>query len=201
MIRIHKTPGLLRKLYPQLTWTRDTDEIYLTFDDGPQPDVTEWVLEQLDQFHAKATFFCVGENIFKHSDIASLVLTKGHKISNHTYNHLNGWNNEDDYYLENIVKCESFISGDNQLFRPPYGRIKKSQINKLDNYEIIMWSHLAWDFDSGMNPKHSIEALSSAEPGSILVFHDSYKSFKNLKMILPEILENLSGRDLKMNTL
>jgi len=189
-----KTPIWLRWLYPSLIWKKSNSSktLYLTFDDGPIPEVTPFVLDVLNQFDAKATFFCIGDNIRKHPEIFDEVLNAGHSIGNHTYNHLNGWKTDDDTYVENVIKCDTRVNS--ILFRPPYGRIKRSQIKKLSalypEFEIIMWDVLSGDFDQQLDPekclRHTVEA---ACPGSIIVFHDSIKAFRILKEVLPKALE------------
>lgn len=201
-MQFYQTPKFLEWLYPGLTWRKNTDsEIFLTFDDGPDEEVTPWVLHILEKYNAKATFFVVGENYQRQPATADALLQNGHKIANHTFNHLKGWQVNDRNYLDNVWKCRNTINSGNKLFRPPYGRIKRSQIQKLREFDIIMWSHLSWDFAKGMKVDKSIKALSKAPPGSILVFHDSKKSFPNLKQILEPILINLHTRGLKFETL
>ncbi len=207
MIRIHKTPGILKWLYPSLTWERESEnQIHLTFDDGPQPDVTNWILAELDKYDAKATFFCVGQNMEKYPDIVKETISRGHKVANHTFDHLKGWTTDDAQYISNISKCDRHLTvvkgSEKNLFRPPYGRIRRSQIKALtDNYEIIMWSHLSWDFDVNVNIRGSLTHLKKAESGSILVFHDNEKSFKNVKSMLPELLVFYNERKYKFSTL
>lgn len=182
-------PRFLQLFAPSCTWKVNTQDkvLYLTFDDGPHPDITAWVLDLLKQFNASATFFCVGENAMKYPDVVKRILHEGHGLGNHTYNHIKGWNSENQFYLDNIKKASEFVPS--KLFRPPYGRIKPAQIRLLKNdFEIIMWSHLSRDYDPGLNRKESIQAMKKAGPGSIMVFHDSIKAFDNLKSILPPIL-------------
>src|ERR1700710_2450857 len=146
-----KSPRLLKKLYPELIWDVKPGKpcIYLTFDDGPIPIVTPFVLNILKQYHAKATFFCIGDNVSKHPDVFEQVKNAGHAIGNHTFNHLKGWKTDDKTYLDNFLKADKLMG--TNLFRPPYGRIKKSQINLLKqakpNVNIIMWDMLSGDFD------------------------------------------------------
>src|SRR5215217_3318476 len=142
-----KTPWLLKKLYPQLIWDSDKHSrtIYLTFDDGPIPIVTPFVLNILAQYQAKATFFCIGDNVTKHTDIFENLKLAGHAIGNHTFNHLKGWDTADELYVQNFIKAEEILQS--QLFRPPYGRIKRSQIKLLKqhrpNIKIVMWDVLS----------------------------------------------------------
>ncbi len=205
MIRFFETPWITRVWYPSLIWKiKSKDSIYLTFDDGPHPEVTPWVLKELAYMNAKATFFCLGKNLEKHPEIANQIISSGHQIGNHTYKHEKGWKVSDGHYLEDIRKCDQQIGEmeiETNLFRPPYGRIKKSQISRLGQKKIIMWSHLSWDFDPQVNVSKSIKKLKQAKAGSILVFHDSEKAFENLKVILPEILLHFQSKGLKFEVL
>ncbi len=194
MMYFVKTPYLLKKLYPSaLLWNKSRVDkvIYLTFDDGPIPIVTPWVLKTLKTFNVKATFFCIGDNINKHPDIFKNLIADNHAIGNHTFNHLNGWKTADSDYLNNISICKQYI--DTMLFRPPYGRIKKSQIDKLlsaKETKIIMWDVLSGDFDTRLAPEKCLKnVLKHTENGSIVVFHDSLKAFDRLEYTLPKALE------------
>jgi peptidoglycan/xylan/chitin deacetylase (PgdA/CDA1 family) len=189
-----KTPWLLKKLYPQLVWnySRIQPVIYLTFDDGPIPIVTPFVLKTLKQFEAKATFFCIGDNIQKHPDIFKQVQAEGHSIGNHTFNHLKGWKTEDQTYVENFKKADE--QHPTLLFRPPYGRIKRSQIKQLQalklGLKIIMWDVLSGDFDMSLKPEDCLKGvLKHTDNGAIIVFHDSLKAFNRLEYVLPRALE------------
>jgi len=170
-------------------------KVYLTFDDGPTPKITPWVLNQLKEFNAKATFFCIGDNIQKHPEIFQSVLQNGHIIGNHTFNHLNGWKTKTLDYIKNVQCCKESIqqltTDNQQLFRPPYGKIRKSQANMLrkEGYKIIMWDVLSGDFDTSISPEKCIQnVVRHTQPGSIIVFHDSVKSYKNLEFTLPKYL-------------
>lgn len=189
-----KTPFWLRWLYPTLLWKKpgSSNIIYLTFDDGPIPEVTPFVLEVLRQFDAKATFFCIGDNIRKHPEIFNEVLKAGHSVGNHTFNHLNGWKTEDETYLSNFSLCQKQLN--TNLFRPPYGRIKRSQIHKLKesnpDLKIVMWDVLSGDFDQKLDPDKCLrQTVEATCPGSIIVFHDSLKAFRILQDVLPKALE------------
>ena len=191
---LHGTPTWVQRLYPDFIWNIETTkkEIFLTFDDGPIPEVTEYVLEQLESYDAKATFFCVGENLQKHLDIAKRVVEAGHTLGNHTFNHLKGWETNNAIYNENVNRCEEQLGElqDSQLlFRPPYGRIKRSQGAALKNYKIIMWNRLSWDFGNNLNTRNALRHLVKSPVGSILVFHDNQKSFKNMSVLLPQVLK------------
>ena len=200
-----KTPFLLKKLYPSsLVWNKSRNQkvIFLTFDDGPIPIVTPWVLKTLKNFNAKATFFCIGENIAKHPEIFEQLKADGHAVGNHTHNHLKGWLTDDKIYLENFKKCQSLTQ--TNLFRPPYGRIKFSQIKLLKNQvanskhqddlqrnqiSIIMWDVLSGDFDTKLSPEKCLKnVIKHTQNGSIIVFHDSLKAWDRLEYTLPKAL-------------
>jgi peptidoglycan/xylan/chitin deacetylase (PgdA/CDA1 family) len=195
-----KTNKFIKKIFPSYIWDIPNMEnkVYLTFDDGPTPKITEWVLEELKKHQAKATFFCIGKNIKNHPAIFSKVIDEGHSIGNHTYNHLKGWNTSTAEYLDNITLCESEINNLNsKIFRPPYGKIKKLQSEKLRKlgYKIIMWDVLSADFDQTITPEKCLEnVLQNVQSGSIIVFHDSVKAFKNLAYTLPRTLGILKQR-------
>jgi len=201
---------VLSLFYPSLTWSKKTDEkvIYLTFDDGPIPEVTEYVLDELNRFSAKATFFCVGHNIEKNRNIFDKLTLTHHSIGNHTFNHLNGWKTENDNYFDNIRQCEAIIgnkakSQGKKLFRPPYGKIKYSQLRKLkEDYEIVMWDVLTGDFNVNLNEEKCLKkAIKYTDKGSIVIFHDSIKSQKNLQYVLPRYLEHYSSAGYKFEAL
>jgi len=195
-----KTPRVVQKFFPNYSWRIRTEkkEIYLTFDDGPVPDFTPWVLDTLKKFDAKATFFCVGENIEKYPHIYQQIITDNHSIGNHTFNHLQGWKTSTTKYIKNIIKAESYLKDaeKNQgikLFRPPHGRIKPMQarILRKKGYKIIMWDVLSGDFDQKLSKEECLQhTLKHINNGSIVVFHDSVKSFKNLDYVLPRVLEH-----------
>ncbi|NVO03500.1 MAG: polysaccharide deacetylase family protein [Bacteroidetes bacterium] len=188
-------PYVVRSLSKRnLTWKINTSEkvIYLTFDDGPIPEVTTFVLKQLEEFDAKATFFCVGDNVRKYPEIFETIINANHAIGNHSYNHLNGWKSLSKDYLKNIQKCDSFF--ETNLFRPPYGKISPMQILKLKkNYSIVLWSVLSYDFDIETTGEKCLEnVISHSEAGSIVVFHDSIKASENLFYALPKFLKHFS---------
>lgn len=197
---LHKTPIVAQWLYPNLVWKQSNKEkvIYITFDDGPIPEITPWVLGTLDQFKAKATFFCVGENVHKHPDIFNEVVSRGHSVGNHTYHHLNGWSTDPTEYLKDFLKCEEELQKFGQggrLFRPPYGRITKKQIKQLSSREIIMWDVLSGDFSKKIKAKTILEkSMTHSRAGSIIVFHDSMKAFENLQHVLPRYLEHFRSK-------
>ncbi|MFN8428390.1 MAG: polysaccharide deacetylase family protein [Spirosomataceae bacterium] len=191
---------ILNIIFPKYLWQVDTSEkvIYLTFDDGPVPYYTDFVLDQLKNYRAFATFFCVGENIKKHPDVFQRLIENGHSVGNHTFNHLKGWNTEIKNYLGNFLKCQIEIEkyARSDLFRPPYGRIKKKQAEEvLKTHKIVMWSVLTRDYDSSYDADKCLKnAIKNTENGSIVLFHDSEKAWKNLSYVLPRYLEYFSER-------
>lgn len=197
-----KTPFWLKKIYSSYYWDINTQEkiLYLTFDDGPHPTATPFVLYQLQQYNAKATFFCIGKNVIAHPNIYAQIIADGHLTGNHTHNHLNGWKTETKVYLENIKLAEQQIRS--SLFRPPYGRIKREQGKLLISkdfdgrgYNIIMWDVLSGDFDNKISPEKCLANVTrKATNGSIIVFHDSEKAFKNMSYALPNVLEFFSEK-------
>lgn len=209
-----KTPLVVKKLFPDYTWEIATIEkdLYLTFDDGPTLEITKWVLDTLNQYNAKATFFCIGENIKNHPEIFNQILEEGHAIGNHTNNHIKGWKTKTKDYLENVLQAEGSIA--NQipntkyqipnssftnhqspiinLFRPPYGQIKGKQGKRLMElgYRIIMWDVLSFDWDKTVSNEECLKnVISKSKNGSIIVFHDSVKASNNMKFALPKVLE------------
>ncbi len=189
-----KTPWLLKKLYPSFIWDtpRTPRCIYLTFDDGPIPIVTPFVLNILKQYDAKAAFFCIGDNVRKHADIFEQVKNDGHTIGNHTYNHLKGWNTEDRIYLDNFLEADKLL--DTKLFRPPYGRMKKSQLKLLQQakpgLQAIMWNVLSADFDVNITPEKCLDnVIKHTKGGDIVLFHDSLKARDRMEYALPRAME------------
>jgi len=227
-----KSPLLLKWYYPTLLWNmpRSDKVIYLTFDDGPIPNVTDFVLKTLKAFNAKATFFCIGDNIVKHPDVFNRVKNDGHAIGNHTFNHLRGWKTDDETYVSNFLKCQALTQS--TLFRPPYGRIKKSQIKKLKSValslnpdpkapiknstsadslqhqipgtplKIVMWDVLSGDFDPNLSPEKCFQnVVRHTGKGSIVVFHDSLKAAERLTYALPKVLTYYSERGYRFECL
>ena len=198
-----KTPDFIQNLFPNFTWRIPTLEkvIYLTFDDGPIPEVTPWVLNQLAKYDAKATFFCVGENVKKHQDVFQEVLQQGHSVGNHTYNHLNGWGADNLPYFHNIRHCARLV--DSSLFRPPYGRLMPKQAQFLQrHYRIIMWDVLSGDFDLNISKEQCLQnVIKKTKPGSIIVFHDSLKAQAKLQYVLPKVLEYYSQQGFRFEAL
>ncbi|PWA06837.1 polysaccharide deacetylase family protein [Flavobacterium psychrotolerans] len=206
-----KTNALIKRMYSKYIWdipNRDK-KVYLTFDDGPTPEITKWTLLQLRKYNIKATFFCIGNNIEKYPEIFNTIIQEGHALGNHTFNHLNGWNTSTEVYLEDIKKCSDALSyqptaADCKLFRPPYGKITTHQSKKLTQmgYKIIMWDVLSADFDQTITPEKCLEnVISNVTSGSIIVFHDSVKSFENLAFTLPKTLEFLKEKGYRCDTI
>jgi len=189
---------------PQLTWTREVadKEVFLTFDDGPHPQITPWVMAELDKVGAKATFFVVGENAEKYFSIVDEMQKSGHRVGNHTHRHIKGWRVSAKKYLEDIADCEDYLT-DNTLFRPPYGQINFGAIPTIKkNYEIIMWDVLTKDYLPRLNVKRALKRIKRAtKPGSVIVFHDSVKAETNLKAMLPDYLKFLEEEGYKISVL
>ncbi|MNK24596.1 Peptidoglycan-N-acetylglucosamine deacetylase [compost metagenome] len=215
-----RPPFFLKWFYPNLIWNKDTKEkiVYLTFDDGPIPNVTDFVLNTLKTFDVKATFFCIGDNIQKHPQVFERIKSEGHAIGNHTYNHLKGWKTDDKTYIENFWKCQELTN--TNLFRPPYGRIKKSQIKDLvkscelrvmgkpqptthnQKLDIVMWDVLSGDFDINLAPEKCYEnVIKNTRNGSIIVFHDSLKAWDRLEYALPRTIEFLLNQGYRFEKL
>lgn len=187
-----KTPKIVQALRPAYLWRVPTEErvLHLTFDDGPIPEVTPWVLDLLDRYQAKATFFCVGDNVQRYPDIFQQMVDAGHSIGNHTFHHLNGWHTDDLPYFRDVHRCAELVRS--QLFRPPYGRLMPRQRAFLERrYHIVMWDVLSGDFDASLSPEDCLRnVLQHVEPGSIVVFHDSLKADPRLRFVLPRVLEH-----------
>jgi peptidoglycan/xylan/chitin deacetylase (PgdA/CDA1 family) len=217
-----KTNALIKKIFSNYVWDIPNSEnkIYLTFDDGPTPEITEWVLEELKKFNAKATFFCIGNNIEKHPQIFKKVINDGHSIGNHTLNHLNGWKTSTTAYLKNSIQWSDYrgqtaegrlqtaneiLQTENcKLFRPPYGKIKLSQSKKLRQlgYKIIMWDVLSADFDNSISKEKCLDnVIKNTKSGSIIVFHDSLKAFPNLQYSLPKALKYWAAKGFLFDTI
>ncbi|MFI5149513.1 MAG: polysaccharide deacetylase family protein [Bacteroidia bacterium] len=191
-----RPPLLLKKFYPSMLWRVETTEkaLYLTFDDGPHPEITPWVLNELKKAGARAVFFCVGDNIERYPELYQQILAEGHLCGNHTQNHLNGWESDSAAYLRNVAHCARQVQ--TPFFRPPYGRLKKTQAVRISkHYRIVMWDVLSGDFDRNTSAEKCLEnCIQYSRPGSIVVFHDSLKARKNLFAVLPEYLEEMKNR-------
>lgn len=206
MFYLVKTPWLLKKTYPECVWEIKTKEkvLYITFDDGPHEVATPFVLEELKKYNAKATFFCIGKNVEEHFEIYKKIIDEGHSVGNHTYDHLNGWKTKDEKYLDDIFKAKKII--DSNLFRPPYGRITKFQLQQLqgEKYKLktIMWSVLSGDFDEEATGEKCYQTvIKNAKEGSIIVFHDSEKAFARLEYALPLVLKYFSKKGFAFKTI
>ncbi len=183
---------------PNLIWEiEDEDGVFLTFDDGPTPGVTEWILSTLDKYNAKATFFVLGKNVEMYPDLCQRILDRGHRIGNHTYSHQKGWNMSLERYVEDVDFAGDLIGSD--LFRPPYAQITPSQVRLLSQrYRLIMWNVLSRDYNRKLSPKVCLKNVTKyLEGGSIVVFHDSEKAFRNLSYALPRTLERIAELGLK----
>src|SRR5690242_15977009 len=206
MFYLKKIPGFVVKLFKDRVWRIDTNEklLYLTFDDGPHPKATSFVLDELKKINAKATFFCVGKNVKENFSLYERIIAEGHKVGNHTYSHLNGWKTDDKTYLNDIEKASKII--DSHLFRPPYGKITKFQLKAISgkrlNLTTIMWDVLSGDFDPSIDGENCyLNVVNNAKPGSIIVLHDSAKAFATLQYALPKVLEYFSGKGFKFRVL
>jgi len=208
-----KTPSLLKFIFRNWVWRLSSKEkvLYLTFDDGPTPEITEWTLNELKKYKAKATFFCIGKNIGEHPEIFKKIIEEKHSVGNHTNNHLNGWKTKTADYLQNIEDAEKYFEENRKseivnfkLFRPPYGRITLSQSKNLrkKGYKIIMWDVLSADFDANISNEKCLEnVIRNIENGSIIIFHDSPKASEKLKFVLPKVLEYYSAKGFKFGPL
>ncbi len=193
MIWYQSIPTWLQKIFPSLVWNKPgiVPTVFLTFDDGPHPEITPWVIDQLKPYNMSATFFCVGDNAKKYPETLALIKKEGHQLGNHTMHHIKGWNTSTTDYLKDIEQCQDYTQSD--LFRPPYGRISRQQIKALKHkFRIVMWSLLSCDFDKQLNQEEALHGLKAkTKNGSIIVFHDSVKAETNLRFLLPQYLEYL----------
>ncbi len=197
-----QTPAFIHRLFPELLWNVPVtgNVIYLTFDDGPHPEITPKVLNILSQFEAKACFFCVGNNVEKYPKTFHQVKEAGHLIGNHTHHHINGWRTPDEVYFKDVERCQKLVRA--SYFRPPYGKILPSQMRYLKKYyQLVMWSVITYDYDASVTPEESLKiAISKTQRGSIVVFHDSLKARTNLLYVLPRFLEHFSRRGYRFET-
>lgn len=196
-----KTPRFLNWIYPKRIWNipNNANSVYLTFDDGPIPNVTTWVLDTLKKYNAKATFFCVGDNVRKNPAIFNDIKKDGHAIGNHTFNHLNGWKTENTKYIKNISLAEKELNQNQLLFRPPFGKItnKQAKILQKKGYTIIMWDVLSADYDTSISKETCLKNfLNTIKSGSIIVLHDSIKAENNLRYVLPKVLDYIKENGL-----
>ncbi len=198
-----KTPFISQIIYPSLLWKIKSKEqdIFITFDDGPDPSTTPEILNLLAQYDAKATFFCTGKRAAKYRELLHEIQQAGHTLGNHTYNHLNGWKTSDSEYIEDVKKCLLYINS--RLFRPPYGKIRFSQIRKLCNdYSIVLWTVLPGDFDPQVSADQCLKnAINYTKRGNIIVFHDNPKYFEKLMKVLPKFLEHFSNQGFRFKNI
>jgi len=199
MFYFTKTPFWLKKLYPTCLWNYPRvagKKLYLSFDDGPHAIATPFVLDQLKKYNAKASFFCIGKNVKEEPELFKRILLDGHRVGNHTFNHVNGWKTDNASYLKNVEQARELIDSD--LFRPPYGRMSAFQIRTMIqklNYKIVMWDVLSGDFDPSVNGRQAAErVIRKSRPGSIVIFHDSTKAFRVVQEALPLVLAYFSGQ-------
>lgn len=191
------TPKLAKSLFPDLVWSLSSKDkvIYLSFDDGPTPEITIWTLNILKQYNAKATFFCIGRNVEEYPDIFNKIISNGHSIGNHTHNHLRGWKTKTTDYVNNVTNASQLIKS--KLFRPPYGQIRPKQIKQITQkgFKIIMWTVLSIDWDKSVTTKKCLKnVINNTSSGDIVVFHDSIKAANNMQYALPKVLEYFSEK-------
>ncbi len=205
----YRTPSFVQAVFPFFLWRIPTSrkEIYLTFDDGPVPGPTDMALEHLAAANAKATFFCVGENVQKNGDLFEKVIAGGHAIGNHTFNHLNGWKTTTSQYVQNVEKADDVLSTggavNRKLFRPPHGRMTPAQIRVLvGERTIVMWDVLSRDYDQALDKDKCLNnTIRAVRPGSIVVFHDSFKSERNMNYVVPRLIDHFAGLGFTFNAL
>jgi len=198
-----RIPVIVKKLYYSLIWDiRDGSRtVYLTFDDGPTPDITPRVLGLLKEYDAKATFFCIGRNVEHYPGLYRMILDNGHTVGNHTYSHLAGWKTRNTEYYQDIELAGCMVNS--TLFRPPYGRIKRSQLKHLVNkYKIIMWDVMSYDFDRNITKQQCLQnVVNHTRPGSIVVFHDSVKAGERMLFAAEGLLKTLAGKNYKFKSI
>lgn len=199
-----KIPYLIKRIFPNYVWDFSSNKkiLYLTFDDGPTPEITQWTLKTLKKYNAKATFFCIGNNVTKYPDIIKNILEEGHSIGNHTQDHVKGWKTSTKNYLENVLKAETIIKNELKekqqlkLYRPPFGQLKNSQGKAIIQlgYKIIMWSVISFDWEHKITKAQCLENVISkaSKKNNIIVFHDSVKASRNMMYALPKVLEHFS---------
>jgi peptidoglycan/xylan/chitin deacetylase (PgdA/CDA1 family) len=201
---IHQIPTFIPALLPRFTWSKAADrQIYLTFDDGPTPEITDFVLECLAEFEAKATFFCIGKNVVENPSIIQRIQAAGHSIGNHTMNHSNAWKMDYTAYQADVTQCEE-VFVQQQItsigFRPPYGRITRKMYREMD--DVILWSVLTGDYNASLSSTEILKGiLPLLKPGAIVVMHDSVKAFPHLQVILPIILSHCKEQNLVLSAL
>lgn len=197
-----RSPLWTQQLLKGLTWRVKTQqkELYLTFDDGPIPELTPWVLDLLSSYKAKATFFCIGANAAKSRDIITRIKQEGHSLGHHTFNHYNAWKVTKEDYLENVAKGNKEVPS--RLFRPPYGKLRRSMISTLkQDYEIVMWTVLSKDYLRSISSQQVLHNVLSCKAGDIIVFHDSLKAEKHLRYSLPKMLKHYHDKGFEFKAL
>lgn len=200
MARFYKVPSLLPKVFPTFWWRlpQEKPTIFLTFDDGPIPQLTPFILEMLQKYQAQATFFCVGDNIRKYSFIFEQIIINQHQVANHTFHHLNAWKTPSWQYLQDIQLCQGLIKpqATSLLFRPPYGKLTPQLIRAIQkNMKIVYWDVLTYDFDPQLAPEKCLQnAIRYTQNGSIIVFHDNVKAYRNLTYVLPRYIEHFATK-------
>jgi peptidoglycan/xylan/chitin deacetylase (PgdA/CDA1 family) len=206
MVYLTTASWLLRQVYPACLWRMPTKDkkVYLTFDDGPHPKATPFILDQLRRYQAKATFFCIGKNVAEYPELYQRILQEGHRTGNHTYQHLNGWKTPDKQYFEDILEAKKLV--DSTLFRPPYGRITRWQLAQLSSpalqMKAVMWTLLSGDFDPSISSEQCVEnVIRPMKKGAIVVFHDSEKALPHITYALPRVLQHLSENGYMMNSI
>lgn len=196
---IEQTPDFIRKLIPGAVWRLPQKEktVYLTFDDGPIPEVTPWVLDLLRKYNIKATFFCVGDNVRKHPEVFKMLVSAGHSVGNHTFNHLQGFKVKSDKYVENVELADAYIRSN--LFRPPHGHLRIRQGTRLSKkFRFVMWDVITRDYNRKLSGEYVLNVVKRyVRNGSIIVFHDSIKAEKNMKYALPRAIEFLLSEGYK----
>ncbi|MCD8073289.1 MAG: polysaccharide deacetylase family protein [Alistipes sp.] len=199
---LFRPPRFLRKMMPSLKWELEGDrEVFITFDDGPTPGNTEWILETLEKYGARATFFCLGKNAEQHPGTFRKIIDAGHAVGNHTYSHQKGWGMSLGRYVEDVDFAAQFIPG--HLSRPPYGRIKPSQARVLgERYDLIMWNVLSRDYSQYVSRRQCVRNVTRhLYPGAVVVFHDSPKSSRNMRYALPRVIEYIHSRGWKCSAI
>ncbi|MBT3302619.1 MAG: polysaccharide deacetylase family protein [Bacteroidetes bacterium] len=196
-LRFFKLPTFLYYIFNRFTFRENVSEkkVFLTFDDGPTKEVTPWILEVLERYQAKATFFCVGENVVKQNVLYQQIIDAGHRTGNHTYNHLNIKDVTRSSYINNVTKCSHVVNS--RLFRPPYGKIRPTIAKRLKRmgYKLVMWTILSYDFDTDLSPGFILrKIIRQTRPGSIIVFHDNVKAFQNLQILLPRYIAYMKNQ-------
>jgi peptidoglycan/xylan/chitin deacetylase (PgdA/CDA1 family) len=208
-----KIPHIVKVLYPKRTWKLDASKrkhpssVYFTFDDGPIPEVTPWVLDTLKNYNVKASFFCIGDNLRKYPEIGKRILAEGHTLGNHTQHHLNAWKTKEEVYLNDVKLAQHQLDNypiKDTYFRPPYGKLTSNLAQQLmkEGYKIIMWDILSKDYDATIDEENCLANVThNLEAGSIVVFHDSLKAAKNLRYVLPKAIENALERGFQLDSL